>query len=456
MSRRLVLDLSFLLMESLALFVVCAVLTAASDGEPMVFPAFFAAEAGGFFLVRGLLQFELPRRTLVIAGGLVSLLGLVTIAGLALDPSAWPPGWPGLFRFLGNPGDTAQAAGATAVYGIAFLIVAWGRGIILSQVRLERPQALRSFTVGLGALVLGLLAGQGSRAQGAVNAASIPLVAFSLLTLALLHLREARPDGTSALRGPWLLISAGTIAMLALAGAAIGVLPLGPAGWFYDHAIEPVLAAALVVIIWIVIVIAYPFAWLIAEFLANVVGQAKFQPPKPANVTQEDAAQQLKNGAHGGASALLIVLFKLVVVLLVVVLISYLAYRLFYRLHRAPAEGEEREALEHEGSLRADLLSLLGSLLPRRGAKASPAEPELPDELLRVRRLYLHALDRAQEHGHPRPAAATPDEFEPELAQALAGDTAAAATRAFVAARYGRIAPDRTELQQIERRVAGR
>ncbi len=456
MSRRLVLDLSFLLMESLALYVVCAVLTATSDGEPMVFPAFFAAEAGGFFLVRGLLQFDLPRRTLVIVGGIVSLIGLVTIAGLALDLTSWPPGWPGALRFLGNPGDTAEAAGPTAIFGIAFLIAAWGRGIMLSQERLERAQALRSFTLGLGALVLGLLAGQGSRAQGAVNGASIPLVAFSLLTLALLHLREARPDGAGALRGPWLLIAAGTIAVLVLAGAAIGVLPLGPAGWLYDHAIEPALAAVLVVITWILIVVAYPFAWLIAEFLANFVGPINFQPPKPTNVTQDDTSQLLQKGAHGGTATLFVVLFKLLFVLLLVAVISYLAYRLFARLHRAPAEGEEREALEHEGSLRADLLSLLGSLLPRRAAGESRSEPALPDELLRVRRLYLRALERAQERGHPRPAAATPDEFAPELAQALPVETAEAVTRSFVAARYGRVTPGAEELRELEREASGR
>src|SRR5579885_1528625 len=194
MSRRLVLELSFLLMESLALLVVCAVLTAASNGEPMIFPAFFAAETGGFYLVRGLLHVDLARRGLVIAGGVLSVVGLVTIVGLALDPSAWPPGWAGALHLVTNPGDTAQGAGPTAVYGIGLLIVAWGRGIMLAQERLERAQALRSFTLGLAALVLGLLAGQGSLARGSVNAASIPMVAFGLLTLALIHLREARPD----------------------------------------------------------------------------------------------------------------------------------------------------------------------------------------------------------------------------------------------------------------------
>src|SRR5579859_8259650 len=99
MSRRLVLVLSFLLMESLALFVVGAVLSGASGGEGMLFPAYFAAEAGGFFLVRGLLRFDLSHRALVIAGGVLSIVCLVTIGGLAYDPTAFPPGWAGVFRF---------------------------------------------------------------------------------------------------------------------------------------------------------------------------------------------------------------------------------------------------------------------------------------------------------------------------------------------------------------------
>ncbi|HEY7294644.1 MAG TPA: DUF4129 domain-containing protein, partial [Dehalococcoidia bacterium] len=428
-----------------------AVLAGASGGEGMVFPAYFAAEAGGFFLVRGLLQVDLPRRTLVIAGGVISLLCLITIAGLAFDPGAFPPGWAGLFRFLGNPSDTANAAGATAVYGIPLLVIAWGRGVMLAQERLERSQALRSFSFGLGALVLGLLAGGNTQARGAVNAASILLVAFGLLTLALLHLREARPDGAGALRGPWLLICAGTIAMLALAGAAIGVLPLGPAGWLYDHAIEPALSVGLVLVSWALIVIAYPFAWLIAQVLYHLVGNMKFTPPKPAEVSTDDSSKLLKSSAQHGTSALLIVLFKLVFVLLLVALLSYLAYRLFYRLHRAQAEDEEREALEHEGSLRSDLLGLLRGLLPRRAAAEPPREPALPGELLRVRRLYLRMLDRAQHRGHARPAAATPVEFEPELEQTFVSSTPAALTHAFVQARYGRVVPDEDGLRELER-----
>jgi hypothetical protein len=140
-------------------------------------------------------------------------------------------------------------------------------------------------------------------------------------------------------------------------------------------------------------------------------------------------------------------------VIAVVALVSYLAYRLFSRLHRPPAEGEERESLAGEGSLQSDLAALWRHLLPRRSSAAAGAEPDLPPGALEVRRLYLRLLRRSEDRGRTRPPAATPLEFEPVLGQAFSSRAPADVTDAFDAARYGRVAPEDAELRRLREEV---
>ena len=450
LSRTLVLELAFLMMEALAFFVVGATVVGAAGREGASFPLYFAAEAGGFFLVRGLLRFDLPARALVVAGGLITLLCLITIAGLAFAPASFPPGWEGVVRFLGSPGDALGSADAKVTYGVILLAVVWGRGVWAAQERLERSRALRSFSLGLVVLTAGLLFGRDSPASGAVNGASLPLVAFGLLTLALIHLREARPAAGDALRGPWLLITSGAVGGLVLGGAALGVLPLGPGGWLYDHAIEPALSLALTALAFVLLVFAYPFAWLLATILNSLMSGSHFKPPDPVQSASPRGDLLLGTHKDGHAAAIFLVLFKLIAILLIVALIAYIAYRLFNRLHRPPAEDEERESLAAEGSLGADLASLLRHLLPRRRSHAAEVEPDLPPGVLHARRLYLRLLRLAAVRGHPRPPSATPLEFAPEATRVLASVVPTEVTDAFVAARYGRQEPSPAELRRLQ------
>src|SRR5215469_8754702 len=143
MSQRAALIAAFIVMESLAFFVIGAVLGGATGHEGLVFPAFLAAEAGGFLVVKGLHQVDLSQRILVIAGGLISFVSLVSIAGLAIDPASFPPGWAGVFDFLGDPAEAMQQTNAAQVYGVLLLVLAWARGMMIAQRRLERNQALR-------------------------------------------------------------------------------------------------------------------------------------------------------------------------------------------------------------------------------------------------------------------------------------------------------------------------
>lgn len=453
MGQRLTLTLSFILMEALAFFVVGAVLAGWTNHSGVSVFSFVAAEAGGYFLVRALLRFELPPRLLIATGGAVSFLALLAIGGLEFDPGTFPPGFAALGGFLKDPGRLSSSAEAHAVYGIILLCVAWARGVLTAQDRLERDRVLRSFSAGVVVLVAALLFGQESVARGAVNGASIPLVAFGLLTLALIHLRDARPAGDAPLRGPWLLISAGTVGGLVLGGAALGVLPLGPMGAVYDHAIGPALSFVVFVIAWIILILAFPFAWLISVILDWLAPGKSFKPLEPPPPQDYDTKSTNIVRQHGGAIGIVVVLAKLLAVIAVLALITYLSYRLFRRLHRPPVEGEDRESLDGEGSLLGDLAALWRHLRPRRSPPSVPPEPALSPGVLQVRRLYLRLLDRAAAHGRLRPAAATPLEFEPQAAQAVDPRTVDELTRAFVDGRYGLHEPDPATLERLRNAV---
>lgn len=448
MTRKLVLDLSYLVTEALAFFIIGAVLSGASGREGASFWSYLAAEAGGFFLVRGLLRVDLPHGVLVVVGGVVTLALLVTLCGLAFEPGSFPPGWDGLVSFLRDPGRSSDAAWAALVYGIVLLTVAWGRGVMVAQRRIERSMALRSFSLGLVVLLFGLLFGQEQVTRGAINGASIPMVAFGLLTLALIHLRDGRPSAVDPWRGPWLVIVAGTIGVLVLAGAALGVLPLGPMGYVYDHAISPALEGLLFVVTWAIIIVAFPFAWLLS-LLVSGIHPAAAPTPTPTT-TQQDTTAQQQHQQTGAMAGVFVVLFKLIAILVVVAVTAYIAYRLFNRLHRPPDEDEDRDSLRGEGSVWGDLAALWRNLRPRRPSVFRGLdEPRLPAGVLEVRRLYVRLLERAASRGRERPASATPDEFGPLLEQDFNSPIPAHLTGAFVRARYGLVEPAPGEIDGL-------
>ncbi len=448
MTRKLVLDLSYLTTEALAFFIIGAVLSGASGREGASFWSYLAAEAGGFFLVRALFRVDLPHRLLVVAGGVITFLVLVTLCGLAFQPGSFPPGWSGLLGFLSDPGSASDAATAALIYGIVLLTVAWGRGVMGAQRRVERSMAVRSFSLGLAVLLVGLLFGQETVTRGAVNGASIPMVAFGLLTLALIHLRDGRPSAVDPWRGPWLMIVVGTIGVLVLAGAALGVFPLGPMGYIYDHAIGPALEGLLFLVTWAIIIVAFPFAWLLSLLVSGIHPSAAPTPVPPP--TAQDTTNQQQQQHTGAMAGVFVVLFKLIAILVVVAVIAYIAYRLFNRLHRPPDEDEDRDSLRAEGSIRGDLAALWRSLRPRRPTLFhGPGEPLLPPGVLEVRRLYVLLLERASARGRERPIAATPLEFEPVLEQDFQSPIPAHLTGAFVRARYGLLEPAPGEVDDL-------
>ena len=437
--RDLALNAAVLLLESLAFFVCAAVIASTDDKPSPPVLCFLAAAAGGYLLARGLRRLDLPNSALVLIGGVLSALALIALVALSFAPRGFPP-----YGFGRGPAPQFYQ-----LLGAALLSAQWARAVWLVRQPLQRMQIGASFSLAMAVLAVGLLFAQDSSARDAVNGAAIPMVAAGLLAMALVHQRDAQQAGGETMRGPWLSITAGSIAGLAIAGVALGALPLGPFGWLLDHTLAPAIQWAFVIIVWLTLIVAFPFLLLLSWLITSITGgRVDLPPPQIADTTQ--VKHKVTQGHPDAFVAALLLLLKIAFVLLAVAAAAYLAYRLFGRLKQAePEVEEERETMEAEGSLLGDLAGLLRGLRARRTAEPA-GDPNLPESILDVRRLYLGLLARSADRGVERPPGATPDEFAPALERSLASPVAARATTAFVAARYGLVPPSPDELRQLQ------
>ncbi len=450
MWRRRLAEWTLLTGEAVALFTVAAALAAVAGGAGPSFLTVWAAVLGGFFLVRLLLRFDVSAPPLVVAGAASTVLALLALGNLQYDPSAGPFSFAWLMELAAHP-DGFLRGRWPAVWGVAVLCAGWFRGVWAAQHELTYGRALLSTSVGLVVVVMLVLFWQGSRAADAINAAALPYFMLGLLALALVHLAQAEYQTGAFLRGPWLLTLGGTVTLLALLSVAAGLFPLD----VLNRLLAPVGLAALWLLDLVIFLIAYPVALLVVWLLRLVTGGRPLEWPQPRNIATTTAEQVQHQAEQSLLVAVLVFLLKAVLVLALAALVGFVLWLIFRRLRR-PWRSEEpeesREAL-HEGGLGNDLVALLGALVGRFRRPQGVGEPDLPTAVLAVRRLYLRALQRAAERGAPRPPAATPHEFAPELARALDTPAAHALSEQFAAARYGLLPPPPSALAALEREI---
>jgi hypothetical protein len=336
---------------------------------------------------------------------------------------------------------------------VILISVGWFRGIIAAQRELTYPRALASYTVGLLVVVALLLFGQSSRASAAIDTAAMPYFMLGLLALALVHLSKAEYQQGDFLRGPWLVTLVGTVAVLAVLSAVVGLFPLdllndllAPVGYIFLRALDL-----------LILVIAYPIGLLIVLLINLVTGGRTLQWPAPDRVVTEGADQLQEQAQQGGPAEIVVFLAKMLFLLTIAAIIGYVLWRFFFfRRLRRPLRDEQsdevREAI-HEGGLGSDLGALLGALMGRFRRPPHEGEPPLPADILAVRRLYLRALRRAEAAGAERPPAATPHEFSASLAASLHTPAALSLSDDFAAARYGLVAPSLEQLAEVERQL---
>lgn len=447
MWRRRFAEISLTGSEALALFMAAAALAAGAGGAGPSLLALVAACFGGFYLVRFLFHFDTNAPAMISAAMAVSLLGIVVVASLQYDPAGGPValGWT---RGLAENPDRFLQGRWPQVWGVFVIAFAWLRSAASAQRDLTYHRATASFTIGLLVVVLLLLFSQGTRAEDAVNAGALPYFMLGLLTFSLVHLSKAEYQQGDFLRGPWVVTLGGTIGTMALISALVGLFPLG----LLNDLLAPVGTLLLRILDLAILAIAYPIGLLIVWILSLIMGDRAPDFPPPNRVVTDGAQRLQQQAGEGGPPELLAIFFKALFILTVVSIVGYILWRAFRRLMR-PSSGsdETRETLASEEGIGSDLGALLGALLGRFRRTPGIHEPDLPADILAVRRLYVRALHRAEAAGAPRPPAVTPHEFAPILAGALETSAAVALSEQFAAARYGMIAPSPTRLAELER-----
>ena len=442
--------LSFLLMESLVLFVVASLLAAgAGGGGPNVLTVLIATFAG-FGLARVLRRVDVTPAALAIAGAVVTVLVLTVLLNIQYNPGGNPLSFGWLAGFADAP-DRYLETRWPQTWGVIVVGAAWLRAAVVAQQEFGYRNVLLSFSVGLMIFVFALIFGQGSRLHDQINYSALPFFLAGLFALALLQLRRADEPDAALTSGPWLGIVLGTVGSLALASAVLGFFPIN----LFYRLLRPVGIVLLRAIDLLIFAIALPIGWLVSLIVVRIFGRT-MEWPVQQDTASRAAEETQQVGERNVLLGFLLVIFKFLFVIAVLALIAYVVYRAFLHLRRPRERAEEvvRESVEGEGSLGEDLNALWRGLLGRFNRPRGPLrEPDLPEGGRRVRRLYLELLDDAESRGVVRPPPATPHDFAPRLAGAYASPAPERLSDRFATARYGRVEPTREEVAALERDV---
>lgn len=439
-----------LVAESLAFFTLATVLASGAGGDGPAFPTVLLAMVGGFALIRALLRFDISPVAQALVGAGLTALVLLVLLNVQYQPGGNPLSLAWLGGFFDGP-DHYLTSRWPQTWGAIVIVIAWFRAVFRAQHELTYQSALVTFSAGLILFVIALLFGQSSTAVTAINVAALPFFGCSLLALALIQIRRADQSDAELTRGPWLGVMIGIVGALAAISVLVGFFPLA---WL-DRLLAPVGRVALAILDLLILVIAYPIGWLATWLLSLLLGDRQIAFPQTTQVASDAVQQVQREGERGAVLAFFLTILKFLFVLGMILLAAYIVFRVFRRLRRPAREADEvRESVYGEGSLSGDLRDLFDGLLNRlRRGDAADGQPPLSPAGLRVRRIYLRALDKAAERGSVRPPAATPHEFSPTLSNSLDLTEPDQLSDRFAAARYGRLEPTGDEIASLERSV---
>ena len=445
--------------EAVWYFAVASVLVAwIGEGPGPSLWVLIAAAGGGFYLARLLGLLELSQPSMSATGAVASIVGLYALLRLEYlgDLRLWELSWLG--KFASHPGDAQGplVLGSLLTVGLAL------RWALLGQSTITFDSVVRSFSAGFAAIVLAAVIDIGADLDSAVGTAALPFFALGLIAIAAFHLDRTAPEASAPISRPWaltLLTTVGLLMALALLATLVvlgGLLALdwlveglnpGPTLASVGHGLAWLWRGVIDLLILVLTPIAIAIEWLIRG-LRDLVGvnDPEQEPPEPVQPPGGFGEEQ---GERGNVPGWLRVVGWVVAGTLLTVVVGALALVIFARSRRRRDERSEwRESVWHEGSLKDDLRGLLGRLFSSRRQRSPPA-PDLPPDVLAVRRLYLSILSRAADRGLGRPPARTPLEFASPLAEHFGSQIPSEVSVAFARARYGLKPPPLDELRRL-------
>ncbi|MEX2236546.1 MAG: DUF4129 domain-containing protein [Dehalococcoidia bacterium] len=388
--------------------------------------------------------FELPELAVGLAGALLSVVIIYAILRIdyAGDLALWQVGW--LPDVILRTGDALGGQSALVV-GLISVLALWLRWLLLMQNGVSSEDIRGSFGLGIIVFAGAVLAREDLEAGTTIIRLVLPYLALGLVAIALNQQLETSAARLGLMR-PWALALAATLLGLLV---IVGLASLLPSTGLAEAAI-PVARAILFSSGLLIAILALPLI-LLAElvFLFLPVEGVLGDPfPEPAQIPGEIQGEREEEG-DSPATYFFVSLRVLGVIGLIILALVLIAWMFLY-LRRERDEEEEREPVAPAGNLLEDVLSLLRALRPHR-APPGPAPPDLDEQAMAIRELYLRVEAEAEKRGTPRPASITPRGFAPALGTIFGHDFSEALTGEFERARYARLPVDRRRVEELRR-----
>jgi hypothetical protein len=379
---------------------------------------------------------------MVGAGGLTLYIGISLLPGVGLD-FAWP---------LHVTKDWQEAR--HVILGGILMMVLWLRGTTLGQEEASVFSMAQSFRVGVGVVVAGVVAHILLPVSIGATPATFLFFGAGMAGFALTHIVSMGPQDSSGLND-WPKTAALTVGGILVGSIVLALIAEGDVGRVIASVFRlglAVLTPVVIVLAWalgmVVEVTTYAFLYLIS-FLRENSEPVTFTPTTP-NFSNVDTSES------GSIVPFWILRFlSWSAVLIAISGVAYILWRSFVQrpLRDRDQEGEERERLDAEGDLGADLAEALASIIGRFGRRKGSQSGFRPMDANDPRSValgaYQNLLVLAADRGLTRLPSQTPEEFETSLTGSYPASEVSALTRAFTRARYGFIAPTESETLRI-------
>ena len=442
------------LCESAWLFALLGMLgiLLAQDGSPLSLGAVLAL-IGLSMLTARLLQMVLMPVQLAYAIQLAMGVAVIIIAvGAQVNPDGgFELGW------IATVARGADIEGYTfrASVGSILGAVLWWRGGMIAASEFPVESLTSSFRIGLLVLAVAAVVDVAHPADLQVFGAMMLFFAAGLVGLGAGRLL---PASRQAMRErAWPKVIGGLVVVIVALGLMFSLLRRDVLEYISRPALVVLELLGTVVFYVIIVPIAFVVG-AITQGLLTVLGwfaseEATSQAP---NLGAE--LLELREQADGEVNEVLAAVVQMaqwtLVALLVAVALFVIAAafrrRLSWRL--VQAEGE-RESVREGADAGDDLKRLLLDLLPARFRRKRESDTlRLPDDeadVVEVFRVYFGLLSMAERQGFPKPAHATPFEYQSTLEQLFPRRLARDATSAFVRACYGHRAPPPADVDAL-------
>jgi hypothetical protein len=436
-----------LLMEAMWIYALVAFFVAvvAVGGKPS-FPAVAAVVFLSYGISRFLQDVHLSLRAMRIWGTVLSFLLFYAIVRIDFFGSwaLWDFGW--LLQVL-NHTERAFSARVDADFGIAFLWLAWVRGVTRGQDRLGWEDILGNF--GAGVLIVAfveLLQGTVSDVPQLVRQIAIPYAAVGLVSIGLAHSARVGRVAGRPFSFTWTTAVGGSIALIAAVAAILALVNVGTASGDASDKLATLASYIFYVAFWPIAQLTN-VAFIVTRWFFELFGIQAQQPRGNTDAGQGLSCEQAKMAAGATADEarrlctqaahqlpdFVRVIVRVLVALPIIGGLLLMTALFFQRFQKRTRVGDARESTYKEGRLGQDISGLFGGLMRR-------LRPNLRlgrDHLDPVRRIYFEMLDAAADRGISRRPEQTPLELAPALEQGFHSPAPLTITDAFDAVRYG-------------------